>query len=880
MTAPVRMNVIALVSGGKDSFLSLLHCVANGHRVVALANLHPPELSPSPSSSGGPGSGSAPGQEDGRESGGALAAAANEVPEPAANDVDREDQEEEDLNSFMYQTVGHTVVPLYGAATGIPLFRRPIVGGATQDGTEYAYAGPPRPSLDGEDASSAARPHDETESMVPLLRDVMRAHPEANAICAGAILSTYQRTRVESVATRLGLVPLAYLWQFPVLPLPPSSAADGDVQLLQDLGAAGLEARIIKVASAGLDEAFLWANIANPGTITKVQRAMGRFSSAEKGAVLGEGGEFETLVVDGPRRLFRGRIVVEEADRRVVREGGGSAWLSIQKASVIPKPEDEAGDADNAAAHFRIPDLLDPRFVAVKAMVSGQTWPLTTPAPRQQQPPSARSLKAVDSPPSRWWCFLADTSHRSSIEEETRSVVAEIRAALARLLLPPNAVTSTVVLLRDMAAFPIVNGIYGPLFPIPNPPARVTIACGDRLPAGVGLAVFVAVHTRRKLERRGLHVQSRSYWAPANIGPYSQAIAVPLLAEAGGEEEAGGGPWGVSVAGQIPLVPATMELPAAKDDFGLQAVLALQHLWRIGAEMRVQWWCSAVAYLPSSLDASAREMAVLAGRAWEAAHSWSHHRDSGSPSDDEDDDSRQGPDLWDRAHHAAYRSFRSQGTDDDETQRQRLPDWEAVESQGDSRPAPPTFVAEVAALPRAAGVEWHAHLGLSHVETGSIRLLGPLALSAAGGSASFTLVRSRGGTTMIHGVIALGTDVDEQKTAAAAATAYPSFALKLDALIMESLVHLETWAGVELHRGGEGGQMALPDLVYADLEALEEGADEGAARDRWLDIITQGGYPVIPCVSLWDVRGERLSAIVTYRVTLRNETRSDGEALD
>ena len=39
---PERLNVIALVSGGKDSFFSLLHCLANGHRVVALANLYPP----------------------------------------------------------------------------------------------------------------------------------------------------------------------------------------------------------------------------------------------------------------------------------------------------------------------------------------------------------------------------------------------------------------------------------------------------------------------------------------------------------------------------------------------------------------------------------------------------------------------------------------------------------------------------------------------------------------------------------------------------------------------------------------------------------------------------------------------------------------------
>jgi hypothetical protein len=56
------LNVIALVSGGKDSFFSILHCLANGHRLVALANLHPPE--------GG----------------------------------------DEDINSFMYQTVGASLI--------------------------------------------------------------------------------------------------------------------------------------------------------------------------------------------------------------------------------------------------------------------------------------------------------------------------------------------------------------------------------------------------------------------------------------------------------------------------------------------------------------------------------------------------------------------------------------------------------------------------------------------------------------------------------------------------------------------------------------------------------------------------------------------------
>lgn len=37
----VKHKVIGLVSGGKDSTFNLLHCVANGHELVALATLTP-----------------------------------------------------------------------------------------------------------------------------------------------------------------------------------------------------------------------------------------------------------------------------------------------------------------------------------------------------------------------------------------------------------------------------------------------------------------------------------------------------------------------------------------------------------------------------------------------------------------------------------------------------------------------------------------------------------------------------------------------------------------------------------------------------------------------------------------------------------------------
>ena len=41
MAQPVKHKVIGLVSGGKDSCFNMMHCIANGHEIVALATLTP-----------------------------------------------------------------------------------------------------------------------------------------------------------------------------------------------------------------------------------------------------------------------------------------------------------------------------------------------------------------------------------------------------------------------------------------------------------------------------------------------------------------------------------------------------------------------------------------------------------------------------------------------------------------------------------------------------------------------------------------------------------------------------------------------------------------------------------------------------------------------
>lgn len=71
-----------------------------------------------------------------------------------------------------------------------------------------------------------------------------------------------------------------------------------------------------------------------------------------------------------------------------------------------------------------------------------------------------------------------------------------------------------------------VNTIYATFFGA-SPPARACISVD--LPEGIRVCLDCIAFTEYDPgARQALHVQGLSYWAPANIGPYSQAITVSL----------------------------------------------------------------------------------------------------------------------------------------------------------------------------------------------------------------------------------------------------------------------------------------------------------------------------------------------------------------
>lgn len=82
----------------------------------------------------------------------------------------------------MYQTVGHDVIHLYEECLQVPLYRQTIKGTPIEQGSDYVKT-----------------EMDETEDLYELLHTVKERHPDLQAVSVGAILSNYQRIRVENV---------------------------------------------------------------------------------------------------------------------------------------------------------------------------------------------------------------------------------------------------------------------------------------------------------------------------------------------------------------------------------------------------------------------------------------------------------------------------------------------------------------------------------------------------------------------------------------------------------------------------------------------------------------------------------------------------------
>ncbi|WGI16779.1 diphthine--ammonia ligase [Methanonatronarchaeum sp. AMET-Sl] len=137
------------------------------------------------------------------------------------------------------------------------------------------------------------------------------------AVITGAIESNYQKTRIEKVCNQLDLKPITPLWQ------------TNQKQLLKYITKNDFEVIITKVSAGGLTKKHLNKKINQQliKELTEIQKKW-RINLA------GEGGEYETLVLDAPN--YKQKIQLLETEKKF-NQKQQKGQLEIKKAKLIPK---------------------------------------------------------------------------------------------------------------------------------------------------------------------------------------------------------------------------------------------------------------------------------------------------------------------------------------------------------------------------------------------------------------------------------------------------------------------------------------------------------------------------------------------------------------
>ena len=135
-------------------------------------------------------------------------------------------------------------------------------------------------------------------------------------IVTGAIFSNYQRERIERIADQLGLKIFSPLWHM-----------DQEYEM-RSLLKNNFKFILSSVAAYGLDEKWLGKVI----TETDINKLV-ELNKKVGINIAGEGGEFESLVLDMP--MFKQRIVIDNYE--IIKQGEETAKLIVKKARLVKK---------------------------------------------------------------------------------------------------------------------------------------------------------------------------------------------------------------------------------------------------------------------------------------------------------------------------------------------------------------------------------------------------------------------------------------------------------------------------------------------------------------------------------------------------------------
>lgn len=189
-------------------------------------------------------------------------------------------------DSFMFHTPAIDMVKLQAKSIGIPLVEQDTEGEKEKELDDLKHA-----------------------------LEKARQKYQIEGIVTGALFSNYQRDRIEKIADSLGLKIFAPLWHM-----------DQETEMRQIIDS-GFSFIITKVACEGLDKSWLGKPVTHKD-IDKLAELNQRIGIN----IAFEGGEAETLMIDGP--IFKKKIQIK--DYEIKEESPAVAELKIKKAELSP----------------------------------------------------------------------------------------------------------------------------------------------------------------------------------------------------------------------------------------------------------------------------------------------------------------------------------------------------------------------------------------------------------------------------------------------------------------------------------------------------------------------------------------------------------------
>jgi predicted ATP pyrophosphatase (TIGR00289 family) len=149
------------------------------------------------------------------------------------------------------------------------------------------------------------------------LEDLKRllANLQVRGVVTGAIMSQYQKKRIDRICQELNLKSIAPLWH------------ENPQKLLLEMVNLNFEVLIVGVYAYGFDVTWLGRKI-NQKTISDLIELSKKYQIS----IVGEGGEYETLVLDAP--FFKKRIQLVQTEKVWENHSG---YLLVKKAKLVEK---------------------------------------------------------------------------------------------------------------------------------------------------------------------------------------------------------------------------------------------------------------------------------------------------------------------------------------------------------------------------------------------------------------------------------------------------------------------------------------------------------------------------------------------------------------